>query len=462
MNNTLPDKEFLENINDWAENIIDLCDVGIILIDKNKEVSCWNQWLVNSSGINSSAAVGKSLNKIFPTLKSVRLFNAIDDAIDFGMPSILSQKLNPHILPLYKTLSSKSEHNLMSQMVMVKPIQTSQKYCLIQVVDVSSAMARDQLLRYQAEEYRQKELHNRAILSSIADAVITTDAEGCIEYMNTVAETMTGWKTEKAINQKLEDVFCVTSKDSHKTPNIEQCIRNESIPNSFGDGLTLKQEGSNTIAIEESLAAIRNDNGDILGVVLVFRDVSRARKLADEINWQAAHDSLTNLYNRNYFDRKLQTLVELSKASDGKDALLYLDLDQFKIVNDTCGHVAGDELLKQISQILSSHIRNNDVLARLGGDEFGILLSNCPIDMSLNIANKIRQTIKDYRFAWQEKSFGIGVSIGVVEISNNSNSVEELLSAADAACYAAKDAGRNQVHLYKPKSSEAAAMHGEM
>ena len=460
MNNTFPIGTFQENTNEWAEIVIDLSDVGIILINENKKVSCWNQWLVDSSGIEASAAVGKSIEQIFPQLKSARLFSAIDDAINYGMPSILSQKLNPHILPLYQTLSKKTEHNLMSQMVMIKPIKTRQKCCLIQVIDVSSAIARDQMLRRQAEEYRQRELHNGAILSSIADAVITTDAKGCIEYMNSVAETMTGWNADAAKKHKLENVFTITSK--HNTPSIVQCIKDDYIPNSFGENLTLKKENGTSIAIEESLAAIRNDKSEILGVVLVFRDVSKARKLADEVNWQAAHDSLTNLYNRNYFDRKLQALVKISRASNEQDALLYLDLDQFKIVNDTCGHVAGDELLKQVSYLLNSHVRNNDILARLGGDEFGIVLSNCPIGNALIIADKIRQAIKDFRFAWAGKSFGIGVSIGIVEISNNSESVEELLSAADTACYAAKDAGRNQVHLYKEKSSEAAARHGEM
>jgi len=449
-----------KKISDWAEIVINLSDIGIILVDENRQIKQWNQWITNSSGIPASVAIGNTLDKIFPELKSVRLFNAIDDVIQYGMPSILSQKLNPHILPLYKTTSDKSVQNLMAQMVMLKPIKAVQKYCLIQVVDVSSAVARDHLLRIQAENYRQKELHHRTILSSIADAVITTKANGCIDYMNSVAETMTGWSFDAAKDEKLEDVFSITS--THSISSIEECINNNHIPSTFGECLTLRKANGDTIAIEESLAAITNDKAEILGVVLVFRDVSKARKLADKVHWQAGHDSLTKLYNRNYFDRKLQALVEFSRSSNEHGALLYLDLDQFKIVNDTCGHVAGDELLKQLSQLLNSHVRNNDVLARLGGDEFGIILSNCPINIALEIAENIRKTIKDYRFSWSDKSFGIGVSIGIVEISNRSDSVEKLLSAADAACYAAKDGGRNQVHLYKPKSSEAAARHGEM
>jgi len=416
--------------------------------------------MVKSSGVQANHAIGKTLSTIFPAFHSVRFINAIDDAINQGMPSVLSQKLNPHILPLYKNNTDKSEHNLMSQMIMIKPISAEKNYCLVQVVDVSSSMARDKMLRFQASEAKKKEQHNRAILSSIADAVITTNATGHIDYMNSVAEEMTGWSSELACNHLLEDVFSVTS-NSNIEPIIK-CIKQGVIPSSFGDSLVINTKDGASLAIEESLAAILNDKSEIIGIVLVFRDVSTARKLADKVCWQAEHDSLTKLYNRNVFDKKLQQLVETVSIQNSQHALLYLDLDQFKIVNDTCGHIAGDELLKQVSQKLTSHIRNDDVLARLGGDEFGIQLANCPMDVALRIANSIRQSIKDLLFPWGEKTFRIGVSIGVVEIANGCGSVENLLSSADAACYAAKDAGRNQVHLYQAQSSEAAARHGEM
>jgi len=445
---------------DWAQKTIDLSDLGLFLLNENKEVTCWNQWMVKSSGIAAKEAIGKPLSVVFPHLSSVRFLNAIDDALTQGMPSVLSQKLNPHILPLYKVNQEKLAENLMSLMIMLKPINAEKTLCLIQVVDVSSSMARDKMLRFQASEAKKKEQHNRAILSSIADAVITTNATGHIDYMNSVAEEMTGWPIKRALNSLLEDVFSVVSQTN--ISSIKQCIAKENIPKTFGNHLVIQTKNGTPVAIEESLAAIVNDKNEITGVVLVFRDVSEARKLADKVNWQAEHDALTKLYNRNVFDQKLQNLIETTLAPNSHHALLYLDLDQFKIVNDTCGHVAGDELLKQVSQKLNSYIRNNDVLARLGGDEFGIQLENCPIDVALRIANSIRQAVKDILFPWGDKTFRIGISIGVVEITENCDSVEHLLSAADAACYAAKDAGRNQVHLYQAQSSEAAARHGEM
>jgi Amt family ammonium transporter len=448
---------------DWTSTVIDLSDIGLLLLDKNQVIRCWNQWMVKSSGISSADAIGKIFSDVFPDVKSARLLNAINDAIQNGMPSVLSQKLNPHKLPLYKTTSSKSEHNLMSQMVMIKPIESSTASCLIQVIDVSAAMARDQMLRAQAVKYHTKELHNKAILSSIADAVITTDILGRIDYMNSIAENLTGWATERATGLDLEDVFAVQSPgNTTSLPKIVSCIINGEIPKSIGKNLTLRKEDGTIIAIEESLAAIRNAKEEVTGTVLVFRDVTNARKLADKVNWQAEHDSLTKLFNREVFDKSLHSLVDSTKGVNVHHALLYLDLDQFKIVNDTCGHVAGDELLIQISKILSKHVRNNDVLARLGGDEFGVQLFNCPINVCMIIANKIRKAIKSYRFIWGERSFSIGVSIGIVSITNDNNSVKNLLSAADAACYAAKDGGRNQVHLYEADASEAAARHGEM
>ncbi|NQZ81297.1 MAG: EAL domain-containing protein [Colwellia sp.] len=451
------------SIADWTSSIIDLSDIGLILLDKKQTIQCWNQWMVQSSGINNSDAIGKTFAEVFPNVKSARLLNAIDDALCHGMASVLSQKLNPHKLPLYKSVSSVSEHNLMAQMIMIKPIISNQTLCLVQVVDVSAAVARDHMLRIQAAEYHAKELHNRAILSSIADAVITTDINGRVEYMNSIAENMTGWNIKRANGYYIEEVFSVHSEDGKDPiPSIGLCIKNENIPNSFGNNLVLVKEDGTAIAIEESLAAIYNSQSEITGSVLVFRDVTRARKLADEVNWQAEHDSLTKLYNSEVFDKKLHILVESTKNIQAQHALLYLDLDQFKIVNDTCGHVAGDELLIQVSKLLSEHIRNCDVLARLGGDEFGIQLFDCPINICMRIANKIRQAIKDYRFVWGEKSFSIGVSIGVVKITDDNISVKDLLSASDAACYAAKDGGRNQVHLYQADVSEAAARHGEM
>jgi len=194
---------------------------------------------------------------------------------------------------------------------------------------------------------------------------------------------------------------------------------------------------------------------------MVCMDVRQSRKLALQLFHQASHDSLTNLYNRLSFENKLNSLLAEAEL-ESSHALLYVDLDQFKIVNDTCGHTAGDELLRQLASMLQESIRRNDILARLGGDEFGILLINCDINRAVELAEKIRHAVKEYRFTWLDSTFEVGASIGVVEINADNLNASNIMSAADLACYAAKDGGRNCVHVYEPTDIELLKRHGEM
>jgi len=181
-----------------------------------------------------------------------------------------------------------------------------------------------------------------------------------------------------------------------------------------------------------------------------------------QLGWQATHDALTRLINRHEFERRTHQLLEHARADLSEHALLYLDLDQFKIVNDTCGHLAGDELLTQLAAELQRHIRDSDTLARLGGDEFGVLLESCPEEQASAQAERLRNSVREYRFHWGDKTFELGVSIGLVMISDHSGNATELLSAADIACYMAKDSGRNRVHVYQLDDAEVAQRHGEM
>lgn len=183
---------------------------------------------------------------------------------------------------------------------------------------------------------------------------------------------------------------------------------------------------------------------------------------AAQLSWQATPDTLTGLVKRREFESRLTQIIDSARLENTQHALLYLDLDQFKVVNDTCGHVAGDELLRQLSQLKQRHLRTGDTLARLGGDEFGILLEDCPLERSLEIAESLRVATSDFRFSWQDYTCEIGVSIGVVPIHAESPSPHEVLAAADLACYAAKEAGRNRVHLYQESDTELAQRHGEM
>ncbi|HEV7855333.1 MAG TPA: EAL domain-containing protein, partial [Herminiimonas sp.] len=311
--------------------------------------------------------------------------------------------------------------------------------------------------------FREKE-RAQVTLESIADAVITTDKLGNIEYMNPVAEELTGWSKAEAEGLPSTQVFRIINGFTREpAPNpVEVVLTQQSGVDLIKDTVLLGRNG-NEYAVEDSAAPIRDRDGAIVGVVLVFHDVSDSRQLAIQLSHQAAHDPLTGLFNRREFERRLGLALETLALQPKQHALLYLDLDQFKIVNDTCGHGAGDELLRQITALLQPLVRDSDTLARLGGDEFGALLENCSPESAARIAEKLRQTICDFHFVCQEKIFPIGVSIGLVNFNNNTLSLPDLLSAADAACYVAKDGGRNRVHTYRAEDHhQTAARHGEV
>jgi diguanylate cyclase (GGDEF)-like protein/PAS domain S-box-containing protein len=299
---------------------------------------------------------------------------------------------------------------------------------------------------FQAKERAQ------VTLQSIGDAVITTDSEGRIDYMNPVAESLTGWENREVQARLIGDVLTVvdeTTREASESP-VMRCLREGQVLGLTEHTVLVNRRGQE-IAIQDSAAPIRDRAGNLIGAVMVFHDVSKERRLHRALHYQASHDTLTGLINRREFENRLTAAVEtVRQDAECRHALLYLDLDQFKLVNDTCGHPAGDQLLKQITSVLQSRVRIGDTLARLGGDEFGILLQNCTLDQALRIAEALRQAIRDYRFVWQDGVLAVGVSVGIVEITSDTPTVASVMSAADVACYAAKDQGRNRVQLYKP------------
>jgi diguanylate cyclase (GGDEF)-like protein/PAS domain S-box-containing protein len=299
-------------------------------------------------------------------------------------------------------------------------------------------------------------------LQSIGDAVITTDAHGRIEYLNPVAEELTGWQSAEVIGRPLTDVFAIlneTTRAAVENP-VSRCLR-EGRAIALSDQTVLLNRSGQELAIQDSAAPIRDRSGNMIGAVLVFHDVSRERRLRRALAYQASHDALTGLINRREFESRLMHALEIARSTDDiLHALLYLDLDQFKLVNDTCGHQAGDELLKQITNLLRAHVRATDTIARLGGDEFAVLLNDCTAERAARIADDIRQAIRDFRFVWQDGTLNVGVSIGIVEIARDSEGLASVMSAADVACYAAKESGRNRVHMYQ--HGAAPQRHREM
>ncbi len=309
-----------------------------------------------------------------------------------------------------------------------------------------------------AEEKERAEI----TLHSIADAVITTDAMGRINHLNDMAERLTGWSVADARGRQVEAVYRVMSQvhPSDALSAVASCLL-DGEPRIGPDDLQLTSRHGQQYAITQSVAAIRDPGGEVIGAIVVFRDVTRERALSTELAWQASHDRLTGLANRHEFERRAQELVEGARVQKLHHALLFLDLDQFKVVNDTCGHGAGDELLCQLAAVLATQVRAVDTLARLGGDEFGVLLSGCNIEQAQQIAEKLRRAISDFRFVWHDKSFAVGVSIGLVEITPEADSLAGLLSAADAACYMAKNRGRNRVYVHRAQDAEIRQLFGE-
>lgn len=307
---------------------------------------------------------------------------------------------------------------------------------------------------------REKE-QLRVTLNSIADAVIATDHEGVITFMNPVAESLTGWREQEACGQHVDSVL-VLSSEAQRGPKVSPV----GVALNGGDVCFLR-EGSSLLSrdgsryeIQDSAAPLKDSEGVVTGAVMVFRDVTTRRAMQKKLRYHATHDSLTGLTNRREFENILQLTLDEGVGEQGM--LCFIDLDRFKVVNDTAGHVAGDALLRECARVIARQIRDGDVLARLGGDEFGLLLRHCTADKAIQIAERLIQALDDMRFAWKDSLYDIGASVGLVQLDENVCTVEEAMSRADVACYAAKHRGRGQVSVYTPDDSEASRRHVEL
>ncbi|MGB5245272.1 MAG: EAL domain-containing protein [Woeseia sp.] len=315
---------------------------------------------------------------------------------------------------------------------------------------------------YEEALFREKE-SAQITLRSIGDGVITTNAENLVEYINPIAEELTGWKVDDANGRPVDEVFRGFHEETCEpleNPLAVSMRRNRPIK-SVRPTLLIRRDG-NELYIESTASPIRNGRGDVTGGVLVFHDVSESRELNRRLSYHASHDILTGLVNRREFENRLERALKSARARETSYALLYLDLDQFKIVNDSCGHNAGDQLLGQLGALLKSKIRWRDTLARLGGDEFGVLLESCSLEEAMQTAEVLRVTIGEFKFMWDDRSFRLGVSIGVVPITSENEDVASLLSAADSACAAAKEAGRNRIHSFQENDIDLMRRRREM
>jgi len=300
----------------------------------------------------------------------------------------------------------------------------------------------------------------RATLASIGDAVITTDLSGAITYLNPVAERLTGWTVAEALGEPLDGVLPLIAEAS-RVPimhRVAHCL-DEGRTIDLEDGVLLLRRDGTEVPVGDSAAPLADPAGKTIGVVLVMQDESEKRRVGRRLTYEATHDSLTGLINRREFDRRLARIVSDLTSTDSEQAMVMLDLDHFKEVNDSGGHDAGDALLRDLGPLLARTLRRRDTLARLGGDEFGILLENCPLDTAVHIAEGVRLAVEHARFTFDGVAFTITASIGLIPMTSGSGGMAAVMRAADAACYDAKTSGGNRVHRGPSGRSDADSPH---
>ncbi|MBS0380246.1 MAG: EAL domain-containing protein [Proteobacteria bacterium] len=301
-------------------------------------------------------------------------------------------------------------------------------------------------------------------LQSLAEAIIATDKEGRITFMNPAAEQLTGAEAATASGRPLEEVVNLVDETDRRllADPVNQALTAGTPVNLSRRALLMPRAIGGERSIELTASPIRDAHQEVVGAVVMLHDVTELRGLARQMSYQATHDALTGLVNRREFERRLQESIDSGHRGDGQHVLCYLDLDRFKLVNDTSGHVAGDSMLREVAKLLRDAVRDSDTVGRLGGDEFGLLLIGCPLDKARQIADDLTRAVGDYRFVWKDKIFNIGVSVGLVEISRESGTLEELLAAADTACYVAKKQGSGRVAVYSARDEAHARHTGEI
>jgi diguanylate cyclase (GGDEF)-like protein/PAS domain S-box-containing protein len=302
---------------------------------------------------------------------------------------------------------------------------------------------------------------SRRALDAMSEALITTDVDGRVDYINPAAARLMGVAAEDTVGSMLEELAGVADETDRKllAEPVRQALVGGSALNLSRRALVIRPAGGPEHLIELSASPIHMETGETIGAVVVLHDVTEVRGIARQMSYQATHDALTGLVNRREFERRLQEAVDTAHRGDGAHVLCYLDLDRFKAINDTSGHVAGDAMLRECAKILRDAVRDSDTVARIGGDEFGMLLVGCPLEKARQIADDVCRSVNEFRFVWKDKIFNVGISIGLVEIARDSGTTEEALAAADSACYVAKRQGH--VSVYSARDEVLARTTGE-
>jgi diguanylate cyclase (GGDEF)-like protein/PAS domain S-box-containing protein len=381
--------------------------------------------------------------------------------------TLLFLALDHFILSPIKTLSLKTLEISKGQFDTAKEITASDEMGIL--INSFSKMTKDLKTNIEAREeaekdFKESEERIRLLLDSTAEAIYGLDLNGNCTFCNTACLRMLGYENQDdLLGKNMHKLIHHTRADGSPYP-AEDCHINKTLISNekshIDTEVFIRKDDSNFPA-EYWSHPIEHD-GKIIGAVVTFLDITERKHANEQISYQASHDTLTDLVNRREFERRAERLLSTTKQYMEEHALCFMDLDQFKIINDTCGHSAGDEMLRQLSTVLQGIVRHRDTLARLGGDEFGVLMEHCTLDDAHRVATSLQKAIHNYQFSWEGYSFRIGVSIGLVQITLSTTNLTELLKDADAACYMAKDKGRNRIHVYHAEDTEIAQRHGEM
>jgi diguanylate cyclase (GGDEF)-like protein/PAS domain S-box-containing protein len=400
---------------------------------------------------------------------------AIDSYHDYGAYHCIDvngKRIKAEDLPLARTIIN-GEARRTEEIVYERP-DGSRSHCTITTASIldSDGVSRvavavmhdvSNLKEAQLSSATEKE-RAQVTLAAITDGVIATDTLGAITSINPVAEYMTGWKKDDALGISISSVVQLGDESGNKISileSVQRCLVERKVVH-IQPHATLTSKDGQRHSIESEIAPIALSDGNVIGTVHVFHDVSESRRLVRRLSFEASHDALTGLVNRREFEARLKRTLERAKQSEHGAALLYMDLDQFKIVNDTCGHSAGDELLNTLAQVYWEHVRDRDTLARIGGDEFALIIEHCSIKEAVAVADKILEATRNFRYSCKGRMFQLGVSIGLIPIDANTGSMEEALRQADHACYVAKETGRNRIYVHKSGASELALRHNDM
>jgi diguanylate cyclase (GGDEF)-like protein/PAS domain S-box-containing protein len=301
-------------------------------------------------------------------------------------------------------------------------------------------------------------------LDAMGESVITVDAEGRIDYINHAAEVLLSQRFDQVMGKSFADVAALVDETDRRSLGdpVRKALTTGGRVTMGRRAVLVPANAGPERSVEISVTPLRLDGKDILGLVLVLHDTSELRGLTRQMTYQASHDALTGLVNRREFERRLQEAMDSAQSGNVGHCLCYLDLDRFKVVNDTCGHTAGDNMLREVASLIKEAVRDSDTVGRIGGDEFALLLVGCPLEKARQISDDVVRSVNDYRFVWKDKIFNIGVSIGLVEIGSGGASIEDIMNSADSACYVAKKQGGLHVHVYSAREEASARHSGEI